>query len=218
MSNSLCQLAGDWRGAVPAGGLLYEEKRDGWRAIYLRDHTGTPRLYTRNGLRIEGAGHIVWKLGEMERAAGVQMVFDGEFQVDDSLAATKAWCERGWKSGGEAGHFWAFDCLTYADWQAGGGDTPHHARKALLADLAARSAGDGWDWRPGSRGRDDSAPPVTVLPDGWAFDAHDVIGEARRVWANGGEGLMLKDPLAPYRRNRSPAWLKVKAANAHKWM
>jgi hypothetical protein len=28
----LVQLLSDWRGTVPAGGLLCEEKRDGWRA------------------------------------------------------------------------------------------------------------------------------------------------------------------------------------------
>lgn len=206
----LCQLAANWLGKLPDGGAMMEEKRDGWRALYLPDHTGKRRLFTRNGHRIEGAGHILHRLAVMEAAAGVPMVFDGEFQVNGTLAATKQWCERGWKTGGEAGRFYAFDCLTLADWQAGGSDTPQHERKAMLHRLYSDTAGEDWTWRPGSYGRDDSAQAVTVLPDLWACDVSDVLYQARRVWANEGEGLMIKNAEAPYWRTRNDAWMKVK--------
>jgi ATP-dependent DNA ligase len=213
---SLCQLAGVYAGTLPDGGLMQEEKIDGWRAVYLPDHTGRKRLFTRGGHPIEGVEHILHRLAQIERAAGEPIVVDGEFQVAGSLAATKAWCERGWKAGGEAGQLFAFDCLPLTEWRAGGTATPLYERKKRLVDLFAESAGDSWEWRPGSYGRDDKAPPVVLVEDSWCFDAGDVIAEARRVWARQGEGLMLKDPMSPYRRNRCDAWMKVKADN--KWM
>lgn len=83
-------------------------------------------------------------------------------------------------------------------------------------DLASRAVDD-WTWRPGSRGRDDKLPPVVVLPHAWVFDRRDVLEQAERVWAADGEGVMLKDPDSPYRRNRDKAWQKVKRENQHKW-
>ena len=51
---------------------------------------------------------------------------------------------------------------------------------------------------------------MEIMEDVWLFTADDVRSEANRVWARGGEGLMLKDPSAPYVRGRSDSWLKVK--------
>ncbi len=213
----LCQLATDWKGLLPTSGAMVERKMDGFRALYIRDWQGKPGLFTRNGHPIEGVGHILWHLGQMEEAHGGPLFVDGEFVVDGTLAATKAWCERGYRQGGEAGHFHVFDCLPWAEWKAGGGATPLYKRKTMLADLVKAAAGDGWTWRPGSRGRDDGATPISLIPDEWAFDAADVLDLARRVWAIEGEGVMVKDPEAPYERRRNGHWLKVKKCNAHKW-
>lgn len=51
----LCHLAADWRGDVPAGGWLVEQKWDGWRCLYFRGIDGQPRLWTRQGMPIDGA-------------------------------------------------------------------------------------------------------------------------------------------------------------------
>lgn len=214
---SLVQLAGEWQGDVPAGGYICETKVDGWRAARFPGIDGKVRLWTREGQTIEGAAHILHRLELMERVAGEPLMFDGEFQVGGTLEATKAWCERGWKIGGEAGIFHAFDVLTLSEWRAGGSDMPQYARKARLESLAGAVEHDpalSWDWRPRSHGRDESAPPVSVLPDTWVFETADVIAEARRVWAQDLEGLMLKDAEAPYRRSRTDAWRKVKRGQA----
>lgn len=205
---------------MPAGGLMAEEKRNGWRCLWLTGIDGKARLFTRQGHPIEGAGHIAYCLALMERAAGMPMVFDGEFQIGDSLEATKAWCESGWRTGGEAGKLHLFDCLTMDEWRTGGTDTPLYVRKARLEALSRAVDEDealSWDWRPGSRGDDAWRASCPILPDQWVSDVRDVLSEARRVWATGGEGLMLKDPEAPYRRKRNTAWLKVKQANAQYW-
>ena len=221
MSNQLCQLASDWGGSLPAGGCLSEQKFNGWRCLYFTGIDNQPRLWTRNGIPLEGASHVFTRLQAMEAAAGEPMFFDGEIVVDgpDTLAATKAWFESGWKRGGDAGVFYAFDCLTMAEWRAGGSDMPLLDRKTRLKALydASEPDADEWTWPEGSRG---AAPPTSLVmvKDQWVFDERDVMAEAGRVWAAGGEGIVLKDPLAPYRRLRTSDWLKVKMANSHKWM
>ena len=198
---------------------MYEQKVDGWRALRFPGIDGKVRLSTRNGHPIEGIEHILHRLALMEQIAGEPMVFDGEFQVGGTLEATKHWCERGWRLGGEAGTFYAFDCLTLAEWRAGGTDRPLYERKAQLQALARAVDEEpalSWEWRPGSHGRDESGA-VQILADSWAADERDVVDEAQRVWAAGGEGLMLKDAESPYRRLRSGAWLKVKGENVMKW-
>ncbi|MDD3797821.1 MAG: hypothetical protein PHE36_01435 [Novosphingobium sp.] len=218
--NHLCQLASDFQGGIPAGGILGEMKIDGWRMLYFRGRDGQPRLWTRGGMPIEGAAHILYRCRLLESAAGQPLFIDGEYQVDGSLAATKAWCERGWRQGGDRGLFHAFDCLTYIEWLDGVSERPQHARKAMLKDMVAQVEQDAslaWEWREGSHGRDGEESPLIVTPDFWLFDAGDVLDMAHRVWADGGEGLMLKDADAPYMRNRNASWLKVKHENAHKW-
>ena len=213
----LAQLASDWRGTIPTGGAMVEEKIDGWRAPRFPGIDGQVRIWTRNGMVIEGVGHILHRLARMERAAGEPMMFDGEFQVDGTLAATKHWCESGWKLGGEAGVYHVFDAMPLTAWRAGGDPTPLYQRKARLKALMEATAEPEWEWRPGSRGRDDGATSVVLIEDLWCETAADVADAARRIWAEGGEGVMVKDAYAPYQRNRNGAWLKVKHENQHKW-
>lgn len=215
MTTELFQLAGRWVGqAIPTGGMYAELKHDGFRAGYFRGRSGKPGLWTRNGHAIEGVGHILHELAIMEAVAGCSLFLDGEFIVDGTLAATKAWCERGHKTGGEAGTFHLFDCLTDAEWRAGGSDRPLYQRKAWLAELRAAVPDHplSWEFRPRSFGRGSKAPIVESTPDEWVADRADIEALANRVWISGGEGLMLKDAEAPYRRGRSDAWLKVKNA------
>lgn len=213
---ALCQLAGDYRGALTLGGAMGELKHDGFRCLRFAGIDGKARLWTRQGIPIEGCDHIAYRLGLIEEAAGEPLFIDGELVVDGTLAATKHWVETGHKFGGERGLFHAFDVMPLRDWKAGGCDQPLYARKARLKSLMD-AVGDPWEWRPGSRGRDEGATSVVYVEDQWLATPADVIAEARRVWATGGEGLMLKDAEAPYRRNRNPAWQKVKAANQQKW-
>lgn len=211
MTADLVQLAGVWDFAtVPPGGCMAETKVDGWRAIW-RANSGRKALFTRGGHPIEGVDHILWRLSMIEQVAGRPMIFDGEFQVGGTLAATKQWCERGWKTGGEAGVLHLFDAMPLDDWRRGGSDAPLYQRKQVLADLiaAADAMPEAWDWRPGSHGRDDPHC-VQLLSDEWVSDADDALALARRVWVAGGEGLVLKDAESPYQRKRSDAWRKVK--------
>lgn len=216
----LVQLASDWRGHVLPHGMMSEPKIDGWRGVVLQGVDSITRMFTRQGHFIEGVAHCLYFLQHMERAAGEPMVWDGEFQVNGNLADTKRWAESQWKQGGEAGHFYLFDCLPLSAWKRGGDPTPLYQRKARLQSLYQAVIEDEdlkWEFRPGSRGDDGWLRSVSVLPDTWVFNAQGATEEARRIWAEGGEGVMLKDPEAPYQRGRNGHFLKIKRENAHKW-
>lgn len=209
----LSQLATEWKGALPAWAVA-ECKFDGFRALWLRDRDGEPRLFSRNGHDLPGTEHIAHELLAFERHAGERLFIDGEYVVDgpDTLAATKAWVERGHKLGGTAGTFYAFDCLSYDDWYRGGTDRPWFERKARLEELALSVASDAahrWQWRAGSRGADEQQEPVRVVPhlDLWTVD--DALQMVAEMWRAGLEGIVIKDAQAPYQRNRSNAWMKV---------
>ena len=213
MTETLCMLATDWDGSLPDGGMMLEEKHNGLRALYFAGRDGGKCMWTRGGMTIEGTEHIRHRLGLLEQIAGCDLFVDGEFIVDGTLAATKAWFERGWRGGGCAGTFHAFDILPLDQWRRGGWDAPLYERKAWLQQLMTAVDDDpklNWEWRPGSHGRDERQPPVVVAPDVWIFDADGALSEARRVWARVGEGCMLKDAEAPYVRRRCRAWQKLK--------
>ena len=207
----LSQLASEWRGTLP-GLCIAEWKADGFRALYLRDRSGKPGLYTRNGMTIHGAEHILHELAAWERHAGQRLFIDGEFVVGDgpdTLASTKRWCESGYKLGGTAGRLHLFDGFAYDDWLKGGTATPLYARKARIEAIAAAVAADEahrWDWRQGARG--DEPCPVRVVPhvDLWHVD--DALQFVAEFWRAGLEGAVFKDAEAPYVRQRSNAWMK----------
>lgn len=207
----LSQLATEWRRSIPVW-CVGEVKHDGFRALWLRDHEGNPKLFTRNGHEIPGTAHIAHELLAFERHAGHRLFVDGEYVVGetgDTLATTKRWVESDHKLGGVAGKFYTFDCLPYDDWYRGGTDTPWYQRKARLEHLAAAVDADQdhrWQWRPGARG--DEPCPVRVVPhvDLWHVD--DALQLVAEFWRAGLEGAVFKDAEAPYVRTRSQAWMK----------
>lgn len=209
----ICQLAADWRGKVLEDGMMAEQKVDGWRCLYFKGIDDVPRLWTRNGHPIEGADHVLHHMTLLEAAAGFDIFVDGEIQVDGTLAATKEWFETVYKLGGEKGVYHAFDMMPLREWKCGGSDVQLVTRKAALEtflDRVENSVSLSWEWREGSRGRGHGISPVKIIPDIWISDAADVLDAARRAWAMGWEGLMLKDAMAPYRRERNATWQKVK--------
>ena len=208
----LSQLATEWRRTLPAW-TIGECKHDGFRGLYLRDRSGKPGLFTRNGMTIPGAEHILHELAAWERHAGHRLFIDGEFIVDgpDTLAATKHWCETGHKLGGTAGRLMVFDGFAYDDWLKGGTATPLYQRKARIEAIAAAVADDEahrWEWRPGSRGAD-AGEPVRVVPHVELMHVDDALCMVAQMWRAGLEGIVLKDAEAGYSRTRNAAWQKV---------
>lgn len=213
----LVQLVGEYRGALPPGQWVAQQKRDGWRMAWFRGIDGKPRLWTRNGLPIEGAAHIAARCLAMEEEAGELLMLDGEFQVGGTLLATKAWCERAWNLGGCNGTFFAFDCLSFAQWQAGGSDDLWLERQKRLHSLvdATETLSREPGWVSGATGEPVPERYMQALPGELVSSHAGVVRAAEEIWAAGGEGLVLKRIDSPYRRNRTSMWLKVK--QEQKW-
>lgn len=214
---SLVQLVGEYRGALPEGQWVASQKIDGWRAAWFRGIDGRPRLWTRNGHPIAGVDHILARCAAMEEAAGEPLFIDGELQIDGTLLATKAWCERGHKLGGSNGTLFAFDCLTQSEWRAGGSDMPWIERQKRLHALVSATEALPRDprWFRATDGQSVPLDYFQALPGEIVHSHAGVLRAAEEVWAAGGEGLVLKRWDAPYRRNRSQYWLKVK--QEQKW-
>ena len=215
-SVQLFQLAGKWNGHLQTDNALVECKLDGFRAGHWRGLDGKTRLWTRTGMPIEGTDHILHVLNVMERLAGEPMFFDGEFIVGGTLHATKAWCERGWKSGGEAGTLHLFDAMPEREWRAGGCALPLIERKARLQalhDAAGDEIANDWAWREGMRGKEPDEPPTTLVSHNVVAAARGVWMLAENMWAQGLEGVIIKNATATYQRGRNQAWLKLKRDN-----
>lgn len=206
--SELVQLARDWTGNLPEFGMMAETKHDGVRACHIDG-----MLLTREGIRLHGVGHILDRIGGMERAYGRKLFLDGEFIVAGDYRETLRHVGRG-AGAGEGGTLHLFDCLHAEEWRADDCDRPLIERKAMLADLMALDVPEGWTWREGTRGRAPAEPPLSLVRDEWCVDQAAVEAMACRIWSAGGEGVVIKDPDAPYRRNRNAAWLKYKK---HGW-
>lgn len=215
--SQLVQLVAEYRGELPPGEWFAQPKIDGWRAAWFRGIDGKPQLWTRNGLPIEGVQHIAARCLAMEEQAGEPLFIDGEFQVDGTLLATKAWCERAWKLGGCNGTLFAFDCMTQAEWMAGGSVMPWLDRQVRLHDLvnATEAIPREPGWKSGANGQCVPEKYVQALPAEYVTSHAGVLRAAEETWAAGGEGLVLKLRESAYKRLRAPEWLKVK--REQKW-
>jgi len=197
----LCHLFNEWRGDVPEGGWAVSLKVDGWRCLWIDGE-----FRTRNGQPLHAADHFKPVMRLMEQAAGTRLFLDMEYQVDGSLAATKAHCERGWKDGSKRGKLHLFDAVPAANWFRGDCAMPLVDRFAWLADIAekAHALPLAWEIDPVFWDR------VEVLGQVLMHDAGEIQALAEQVWALGLEGLVLKRPGSLYQRRRSDEWKKVK--------
>lgn len=185
---ALCQLVSDWRGRVSGDGAIVEPKRDGIRALYIAGE-----LVTREGSPILGAGHIVAALKAIEHAAAIPLFFDGEWLVSDSFDATQRHFQaRGSK--GYAGTLHLFDALPMWTWRGEEPGTALYARKTRLEEMLAGS------------------DPAVLRAVPWAYvsDPAEIEAHAADFIAKGGEGVVVKDPFATYRRKQDQSWQRIK--------
>lgn len=202
--SELCQLAGVWKGETCKGWLI-EQKHDGWRMNWRSGETRT-----RQGMPFRGVSHIERALALLEAQFGEPMMIDGEFVVGtgpDTLAQTKAHQDSGWKAG-NAGVMHVFDALPLSQWKADDCDTPLIERKNALegAFMGMCAAPEAWEMGWG----DGVACPLALVEHDIAANEYTIDRIARGIWEQGGEGVVIKDPAAPYRRQRTSAWLKHK--------
>lgn len=167
-----------------------ERKYDGVRCVIVNDGrcVGT---YSRSGNGLASgrlAAHEIWQRARPG-------VYDGEL-VGASLPITLSAIKRGdpWRL-----RFKVFDYLTLDEWATGRSDRPLMERRVALTDLIPRP-GLGLD------------SVVDVVQGQMIHAADDLAFETARALDRGWEGLVAKDPKAPYLcGERSWGWLKIKS-------
>ena len=197
-----CQLAHDsanHEGKV-TGRKLIEVKLDGVRVITIVYPDGRVDQFSRNGKELVNFEHIKKQLKETASAMKEPWVLDGEV-MSSSFQDLMKQVHR--KSDVEAGDavLHLFDWLPLSNFQQGGWDKSQKERSKALKMWHGYYA--------------DKLPNVAVV--GYEeVDLESVKGKSRfkeinqAAIAGGYEGIMIKNPDAPYETKRTVSWLKLK--------
>ena len=204
-----CQLAHD--GESPAhqkkvrGRKLIDVKLDGVRVLAVIDRDDAAiTLFSRNGLAIENFPEVHAALRALLPRLPGSVVLDGElispngFQHLMTLARRKEY-----HADMATVRYAMFDIIPLADFRKAYCAKPQHERHKMLEILQESGL-----WAA-TEGRVAVIPQIAVdldTPEGQAAFAEF----NRQAIADGYEGIMIKDPDAPYEGKRSAAWLKSK--------
>lgn len=161
-------------------------KPDGIRALYIDG-----RIVSREGAPLDCALHCQPGLARLEAAIGMGPLFiDGEYVAEDGFEATLA--EH--KKGVGDGVFWIFDMIPLIDWQSGRSDIVVQERLEFLVTMVNEHCDSNF---------------VGAL-NYWVLTREETLAKAREIWAEGGEGIVIKRWNSAYERKRSDAWLRLK--------
>lgn len=198
-----CQLAHDssnHEGKL-TGNKLVEVKLDGVRVITIVWPDGRVLQFSRNGKELVNFEHVKEQLAAVAHGFNEPMVLDGEIMSSSFQDLMKQVHRKDNVSAGDA-VLNLFDYLTLKEFEAGGaGSARQEHRSVMLAEWYATVQ--------------DALPNVAVL----SYEAIDLDTESgqaqfrainQRAIAGGYEGIMIKDPAAPYECKRTTAWLKLK--------
>ena len=201
-----CQLAHDSANHENkvAGKKLIEVKLDGVRVITIVRSDGRVDMFSRNGKELANFPHITEQLSNVVKTHGtdqnIDVVLDGEI-MSSSFQDLMKQVHR--KDNVEAGDavLNLFDVIPLADFEKGFWDKGQSARSDMI-----------YYWHKTYK---HLLPNVAVVGHELVdLDTND--GQARykeinaQAVAGGYEGIMIKDPTAPYECKRSVAWLKLK--------
>ena len=201
-----CQLAHDSANheSKVAGKKLIEVKLDGVRVITIVRSDGRVDMFSRNGKELANFPHITEQLSNVVKTHGtdqnIDVVLDGEI-MSSSFQDLMKQVHR--KDNVEAGDavLNLFDVIPLADFEKGFWDKDQSARSDMI-----------YYWHKTYK---DMLPNVAVVGHE-LVDLDTDAGQVRykeinaKAVAGGYEGIMIKDPVAPYECKRSVAWLKLK--------
>jgi DNA ligase 1 len=197
-----CQLAHDGANheSKVSGQKLVEVKLDGVRVITIVYPSGHVDQYSRNGKELVNFEHIKRQFAKHARLLKVPMVFDGEV-MSSSFQDLMRQVHRKSDVAATDAVLHLFDILTLDDFQRGRSDVPQAERSDALRVWYNPIA--------------DHVPNIAILAHEFV-DLDTEPGQIlfqtinQRAIAGGYEGIMIKDPVAPYECRRSTAWLKQK--------
>jgi DNA ligase-1 len=201
-----CQLAHDSANheSKVSGKKYIEVKLDGVRVLTIVRSDGRVDMFSRNGKELVNFPHIVEQISNVVKTHGssnnMDVVLDGEI-MSSSFQDLMTQVHR--KSDVKANDaiLNLFDVIPLADFEQGFWDKRQEDRSAMV-----------YYWHKTYK---DMLPNVAVV-------GHELVdldtpeGQVRykeinaKAIAGGYEGIMLKDPEAPYECKRSVAWLKLK--------
>jgi DNA ligase-1 len=201
-----CQLAHDSANheSKVSGKKLIEVKLDGVRVLTIVRRDGRVDMFSRNGKELVNFPHIVEQLSRVVKTHGtdknIDVVLDGEI-MSSSFQDLMKQVHR--KDNIEAGDavLNLFDVIPLEDFEKGVWDKDQSARSDMV-----------YYWHKTYK---DMLPNVSVVGHE-LVDLDTAEGQQRykeinaKAIAGGYEGIMLKDPEAPYECKRSVAWLKLK--------
>ena len=197
-----CQLAHDGANheTKVSGSKLVEVKLDGVRVITIVYPSGHVDQYSRNGKELVNFEHIKAQFAKHARLLREPMVFDGEV-MSSSFQDLMRQVHRKSDVAASDAVLHLFDILTLADFQSGRSAVPQVERSNALRVWYNPIA--------------DHVPNIAILAHEFV-DLDTVPGQMlfnsinQRAIEGGYEGIMIKDPNAPYECKRSTAWLKQK--------
>lgn len=197
-----CQLAHDSANheSKVCGKKLIEVKLDGVRVLTIVYPNGQVNQYSRNGKELVNFGHIKSQFEQIATGLQEPWVFDGEV-MSSSFQDLMRQVHR--KSDVEAGDaiLNLFDCIPLAYFKIGTWKFKQRDRSIHINNFVDANK--------------DKLTHVRALANE-AVDLDTLEGQARfkkinsDAVAGGYEGIMIKDPDAPYECKRSVSWLKLK--------
>jgi DNA ligase-1 len=201
-----CQLAHDSANheSKVVGKKYIEVKLDGVRVITIVRSDGRVDMFSRNGKELVNFPHITEQISNVVKTHGssnnMDVVLDGEI-MSSSFQDLMTQVHR--KSDVKANDaiLNLFDVIPLADFEQGFWDKRQEDRSAMV-----------YYWHKTYK---DMLPNVAVVGHE-LVDLDTDAGQIRykeinaKAIAGGYEGIMLKDPEAPYECKRSVAWLKLK--------
>jgi len=201
-----CQLAHDSANheSKVSGKKLIEVKLDGVRVITIVRSDGRVDMFSRNGKELLNFPHIAEQISSVIKQKGssksMDVVLDGEIMSSSFQDLMKQVHRKDNVQAGDA-ILNLFDVLPLADFEKGIYEKDQTTRSSMVKFWVEQNQA--------------LIPNVTYVANE-LVDLDTEEGQARykeinqKAIAGGYEGIMLKDPLAPYECKRSVAWLKLK--------
>lgn len=197
-----CQLAHDSANheSKVCGKRLIEVKLDGVRILTIVHPDGRVNQYSRNGKELVNFGHIKSQFEQIATGLLEPWVFDGEI-MSSSFQDLMKQVHRKSDVAAEDAILNLFDCIPLVHFKAGKWNAKQTFRSDHLTKFVEHHK--------------DTLTSVRALGQE-LVDLDTPAGQKRfkeinkTAIAGGYEGIMIKDPEAPYECKRSVAWLKLK--------
>ena len=197
-----CQLAHDSANheSKVTGQRLIEVKLDGVRIITIVHPDGRVDQFSRNGKELVNFPHIKKQFASIADSLLEPWVFDGEIMSSSFQDLMKQVHRKSDVNANDA-VLHLFDCIPLCHFEQGQWNAMQEFRSNHLKEFVEH--------------HQDSLPNVTMVGQE-LVDLDSAAGQKKYKEINalaiegGYEGIMIKDPMAPYECKRSYAWLKLK--------